>query len=268
MLRRPQFAAWAVVTLVTVVLLNLPDQWASRLKVLLGGCFLPVFGLMGTVQGIATQASQATSSRAELVQRLEAQDRTTRSLRLEVARLQAAEEENQRLRRLAGWQQSAPWKSRICRVLARDTANWWRTLQIDAGTREGLRPGLPVLTPDGLVGRLDRVGFATSEVVLVGDPKCRVSVLVRETGETGVLSTLSQGVWDHRLVDMTHLPRNITLKPGQTVYTSGMGGVFPAGIPVGTVVDARSVSYGLYSEARVKLAADTSRLIEVMVLIP
>jgi rod shape-determining protein MreC len=75
-------------------------------------------------------------------------------------------------------------------------------------------------------------------------------------------------VLDHRLVDLTHLPRNTALRPGQIVSTSGLGGIFPPGLPVGTVVDHRSVAYGLYTEARVKLLADTSRLREVMVILP
>jgi rod shape-determining protein MreC len=125
-----------------------------------------------------------------------------------------------------------------------------------------------VVCADGLVGRIDAVGPSTSEAILIGDPKCRVAVVVRETGEHGVLSSVSAGVLDHRLVDLTHLPRNTALRPGQTVFTSGLGGLFPAGIPVGTVVDVRSVGYGLYTEARVKLGADTSRLHELLVLFP
>jgi rod shape-determining protein MreC len=268
MLERPQLAAFAAIALVSLVLLNLPDHVAARAKVLLGGCFLPLFGLVGSVHTLAGDAAGLAVPRGELLRQLRERDRQNQTLRLELDRIRASEEENRRLRQLVGWQQASPWKSKPCRVLARDTANWWRTLQVDAGTRDGLRPGLPVVVPEGLVGRLDRVGFASAEVVLVGDPKCRVSVVVRETGETGVLSVLSHGVLDHRLVDLTHLPRNIALRPGQTVYTSGLGGVFPAGIPVGSLVDARSVSYGLYSEARVKLAADTSRLREVLVLLP
>jgi rod shape-determining protein MreC len=70
------------------------------------------------------------------------------------------------------------------------------------------------------------------------------------------------------LVDLTHLPRSSVLKAGQTLYTSGLGGVFPPGILVGTIVDSRSVGYGLYTEARVRIAADTSRAQEVMVWVP
>jgi rod shape-determining protein MreC len=268
MSKRPQVVAFVVVAMVSLVLLNLPDQLTGRVKTLIGGCFLPLFGLVGSLRGLAGEASAQVTPRAELLQRLREHDHQIQSLQLELARSRAVDDENQRLRQLVGWQQSSPWKTKVCRVLARDPSNWWRTLQIEAGTREGLRPGLPVLVPEGLVGRLDRVGFTASEVVLVGDPKCRVSVVVRETGETGILSVLAQGVLDHRLVDMTHLPRNTALRPGQTVYTSGLGGVFPAGIPVGAVVDSRSVSYGLYAEARVKLGADTSRIREVIVLQP
>jgi rod shape-determining protein MreC len=268
MSKRPQLVAFGAVVLLVLVLLNLPDQFAARVKIAIGTLFLPLFGLVGTVQNLAGEASRAATPRAVLTRQLEELRRQNQELRLELAQARAAFDENRRLRQLAGWRQSSPWKTRVCAVLARDPATWWRGFHVDVGSRDGLRPGLPVIVPEGLVGRLERVGFATAEVVLVGDPRCRVSVVVRETGETGVLSTLSAGVMDHRLVDLTHLPRNLAVRPGQTVFTSGMGGVFPPGIPVGTVVDTRSIGFGLYSEARVKLAADTSRLREVIVLLP
>ena len=87
-------------------------------------------------------------------------------------------------------------------------ATGWRTLLIDRGSRDGLRPNLPVISPEGLVGRVAEVGPSTAQVVFVGDPKCRVAVVVRETGEQGVITAPSAGVLDHRLVDLTHLPRN------------------------------------------------------------
>ena len=124
------------------------------------------------------------------------------------------------------------------------------------------------VTEGGIIMCAEVLGLTTAEVVFVGDPKCRVAVVVRETSEHGVLSSSSVGVLDHRLMDLTHLPRHTALKPGQRVFTSGLGGVFPAGLPVGTIVDYRSVGYGLYTEARVKLSADTSRLNEVLVLFP
>jgi rod shape-determining protein MreC len=118
---------------------------------------------------------------------------------------------------------------------------------------------------DGLVGRVGSVGLTRSQVVLVGDPNCRVSALVEnETRDTGVVG--AAGPLDSSLVDMSYLSRTANLKPGQTVVTSGLGGIFPKGIPIGKVVDAQAVDYGLRIEARVKLAANLSSLEEVWVL--
>ena len=86
--------------------------------------------------------------------------------------------ENDHLHDLIGWQRRVPWRLRLANVVIREPANWWRTVQIDLGTRDGMRENLPVLTADGLVGRISSVSYAHSQVVLVGDPACKVSALV------------------------------------------------------------------------------------------
>jgi rod shape-determining protein MreC len=149
----------------------------------------------------------------------------------------------------------------------RDPANWWRTVQIDLGSRDGLRENLPVLTAEGLVGRVSSVGLTRSQVVLMGDPNCHVSALVENPAhDMGIVS--ASGPLDTSLVDLTYLSGSASLKPGQNVFTSGLGGVFPKGIPVGQVVDSRPVEFGLYTEARVKLSANLGALEQVWVLFP
>jgi rod shape-determining protein MreC len=124
---------------------------------------------------------------------------------------------------------------------------------------------LPVLTTDGLVGRISSVGYARSQVVLIGDPNCRVSALVQDTAQdTGILS--ASGPMDSSLADLTYLSSTASLKSGQQVVTSGIGGIFPKGIPLGQIVDSRQVAFGLYTEARVKLNANFGALEEVWVL--
>ena len=146
----------------------------------------------------------------------------------------------------------------------RDPANWWRTVQIDLGSRDGLRENLPVLTADGLVGRVSSVGLTRSQVVLIGDPNCRVSALVENPAhDIGVIS--ASGPLDNSLVELTYLSGNADLKPGQNVVTSGLGGIFPKGIPIGQIVDAQPVEFGLYTEARVKLSANLGALEQVWV---
>ena len=74
---------------------------------------------------------------------------------------------------LYGWQQKTTWKLKLANAIVRDPANWWRTVQIDLGSRDGLRTNLPVLSTEGLVGRVSSVSLTRSQVVLVGDHDCR-----------------------------------------------------------------------------------------------
>jgi rod shape-determining protein MreC len=149
----------------------------------------------------------------------------------------------------------------------RDPANWWRTAQIDLGSRDGLRENLPVLTNDGLIGRISSVGLTRSQIILIGDPNCRVSARVENpTHDIGVLG--AGGPLDDSLVGLSYLSSGANLKSGQSVVTSGEGGIFPPGIPIGQIVDAQQVEFGLYTEARVKLNANLGALEEVWVLFP
>jgi rod shape-determining protein MreC len=86
------------------------------------------------------------------------------------------------------------------------------------------------------------------------------------TRDTGVLETA--GPFDSSLLTLSYLPMDANLKPGQNVVTSGLGGVFPQGIAIGKIVDTRQVEFGLYTEARVRLAVNLSALEEVWVLLP
>jgi rod shape-determining protein MreC len=158
-----------------------------------------------------------------------------------------------------------PWKLKLANVVLRDPANWWRTVEIDLGARDGVVENLPVLTADGLVGRVSSVGAISSQVVLIGDPNCKASALVENPAhDMGIIS--GSGPFDSSLADLTYLSGSANLKPGQSVITSGLGGIFPKGILIGQIVDSRSVEFGLYSEARVKLSANLGALEQVWVL--
>jgi len=252
MFRKKNYLALGAVTLLALLILSLPPRVTARLKLAAGSLFLPLFGLANTTQQLPADLANTVLPRRELLRQIE-NFRTTNEV-LEVQALQAAAiaRENSQLRALVGWQQQVPWKLKLANVIMRDPANWWRTVQIDLGSRDGLRENLPVLTAAGLVGRVSSVGLTRSQVVLIGDPNCRVSVLVENPA----------------LVDLTYLSGNANLKPGQNVITSGLGGVFPKGIPIGQMVDSRPVEFGLYTEARVKLAADLGALEQVWVLFP
>lgn len=279
MFRRPQYVALLVVFCLVVLFLSLPDRATSQIKLALGSLFLPLFGLAGSTQRATEQAGAALRPRRALVEELELLRRENLELKLQSMQSTQVWAENQRLREAVAWQRQAPWRTKLARVTLRDPANWWRAVHINLGERDGLRTNLPVVTPQGLIGRITQVAPQSAIVALVGDPNCRVSALIEPEAGTkpagaarglthGVVASGSSSLLTPSLVDLTYVDRQSAVKPGQRVVTSGLGGIFPRGILIGHVVDAALSPSGLYTEARLQLAADVSHLDELFVLLP
>jgi rod shape-determining protein MreC len=268
MLKRPHYIALGVVVLLTLIILNLPSQTASRLKLSIGSVFLPLVGLAGSAQNLAGKASDAALPRRELLRQNETLQRENQQLHLQALQAEETTRENARLRQLLGWKSRQRWNLKLGSVVLRDPANWWRTVQIDLGSRDGLTNNLPVLSPEGwLLGRISSVSLTRAQVVLLGDPGCRVAARVEnEAGDSGVIG--AAGPLDSEMVAMGFLSKNANLKPGQNVRTSGEGGIFPKGLLIGKIVDVRPGEYGLNNEARVKLAANLNAIEEVWVVFP
>lgn len=267
MFKQKHYLALGAVTLATLLIFSLPPSAVSRLKLAIGSLFLPLFGLTNTAQQLPVAAADAVLTRRELLQQLELARRENQQLKIQALQASATANENDQLRAALGWQRQMPWKLKFANVVMRDPANWWRTVEIDLGSRDGVRENMPVLTADGLVGRVSSVYLTRSRVVLLGDPQCKVSALVEDPArDTGVL-TASEPL-DNSLVDLAYLSGSADLKPGQNVATSRLGVIFPPGIPIGKIVDSRQADFGLYSEARVKLDANLGSLEQVWVLFP
>ena len=265
MFKQQNYVALGAVVFVAIVLLSLPTRATSRLKLAVSSWFLPLFGLVGAAQQLPADLADNSLPRRELLRQIDTLRRENQQLKASAVQTAAASRENDQLRAALGWQKQAPWKLKLAKVSMRDPANWWRTIQIDLGSRDGLTNNLPVLTADGLIGRVSAVGFLSSQVVLLGDPNCRVSALVENaTHDMGVLS--AGGPLDTSLVQLSYLSSSANLKPGQNVMTSGLGGIFPKGIPIGKIVYAQSVEHGLATEAQVKLNANPGALEQVWVL--
>jgi rod shape-determining protein MreC len=268
MFKQKHYLALGAVTLVAVLVLSLPPRAVSHLKLAVGSLFLPLFGLANSAQQLPADLADSVLPRRELLRQIDTLRRQNDLLKVQALQAAATARENDQLRTLLGQQKQMPWKLKLANVVMRDPANWWRTIQIDLGSRDGLTNNLPVLTADGLVGRVSSVSLTRSQVVLIGDPNCRISALVENpTHDTGIIS--ASGPLDNSLVELTYLSSSANLKPGQNVFTSGLGGVFPKGIPIGLVAeDAQPVEFGLYTEARVKLSANLGALEQVWVLFP
>ena len=266
MLKRPSYIAVGLVVLLALVVLNLPSHTKARLKLGIGSLFLPLLGLASSSQQLAGATLDRVVPRHELLRQNEALRQENQALRFKIMGADRLERENARLRQLLGWQAQQPRKIKLASVVLGDPSNWWRSLQIDLGSRDGMSTNLPVLSPEGaLVGRISSVGLTHSQVVLVGDPNCHVAAVVEnESRDNGVIG--ASGPMDRGLVELGLFSKNADLKPGQLVKTSGLGGIFPKDILIGQILDAQPI-YGLGTDARVKLAVDLGALEEVWVVV-
>jgi rod shape-determining protein MreC len=248
------------------VLLKLPNRTAAQVKLAVSSLFLPLHGLSASGRQLSEKAGNALIPRTELVRQLEQLQRENQELKIRDMQAAQSERENARLRQHFSFPANR-WRLQLARVVARDPANWWRTIRINRGSRDGITNNSPVLTAEGLVGRISEAGYAQSQVALLGDPDCRVAVVIEDTRDNGIIAPSSSSPLDNTLVDLAYLSRSSQLKAGQRVLTSGLGGVFPPGIPVGQIVDFRSMDFGLYNEARLKLQVKMNALEEVWVIL-
>src|SRR5438477_2930205 len=270
MLKRQYYMTVGLVLLVVLVVLNLPDQTAGKLKLAVGGLFLPLFGIAGAAQNLVEQADHTLAPRSTLLKQIDDLRKENQLLREQLMQTQEAWRENAQLRQALNWQRRVPWPLKLARVIGQDPANWWRAVSIDVGSHDGIRTNMTVLTAEGLVGRIAEVALYRSHVVMVGDPNCRFSAQVQDPRDKSVVAkgiiSPSASTLDRLLVDLIYMPGGSLLKPGQLVTTSGDGGIFQKGIAVGQIVDVRTNDYGLNLEARVKLAVNLNRLEQVWVM--
>lgn len=269
MLKKSHYIALALVAVVALIIFNLPTQTMSQFKLALSGLFLPLFALAGSSKQVLQKAGNTVLPRSVLTKENEKLRLDNEQFKIQIQQNTELLRENAALRQSVGWKKQITWNVKLARVIGRDPANWWRTVTIDAGEKQGMRVNLPVLTSDGLVGRIAVVGSGRSLVLLLGDPNLRVGATIadKDVHETGIIISTTAPL-DNNMVDFQYFSRNTAIKPGQTVMTSGDGDVFPRGIPIGQIVDLRNKSGELSTEARVKVAAELNSLEEVWVMFP
>ena len=183
------------------------------------------------------------------------------TLRRRLEQLQEQALETQRLERLLAMRQASKADLTTARVVGKDATNWFKTIVVDRGSLEGVRRNQPVLAPDGLVGRVVEVTPISARVQLVTDPVNAVGGLIQRTRVTGIVSgNLGAGA------RVRYLPLMANVVAGDEVVTSGMGGVFPKGIPIGRITAVERRSGALFQEATLQPAVDLGRLEEVLIL--
>jgi rod shape-determining protein MreC len=180
-----------------------------------------------------------------------------------VHRLKELEIENERLRTLLGFAQAVEYEYVVADVISRNADNWFSRITINRGSSDGIAKNMPVVTSQGLVGRISEVSANISVVQLLTDRDSGAGALVQASRDAGIVS--GQGS-QSSLLSMMFFERTAEVTPEDTVVTSGFGEIFPPGLFVGRVVDVRKDSYGLVKYASIKPGVDFGRLEEVLVI--
>ncbi len=215
--------------------------------------------LFGVVQHVVHSALRNLSLRSQVDRLMEQNAR----LLLETARYRDAALENRRLRRLLGFKQHSPYRIVPAEVIGHSGNAAIRSIKIDVGRREGLTRDLPVVTADGLVGRVYLVGPDYSLVHVLLDRNFRAAALVERSRVHGILRW-SGG--QYCLLD--DVPARADVRIGDVVVTSGLGGVYPHGLRLGVVTQVAEDVTSIFKTVYVKPSVDFSRLEEVAVLLP
>ncbi len=217
-----------------------------------GGLAAGVRGGIADLQAVSRLRAENESLRAKA----EAYDAT-------LHRLKELEIENERLRALLGFAAAVDYQYVVADVIARNADNWFSRVVLDRGSADGLAVNMPVVTSQGLVGRVIEVSANVSVVQLLTDRESGAGALIQTSRDAGIVS--GQGS-QSPLLEMMLFERAARVNVGDAVVTSGYGEIYPPGLYVGQVVEVTKDSYGLLKYAHVKPGVEFGRLEEVLVI--
>jgi len=167
-----------------------------------------------------------------------------------------------RLEKLLNLTQQSSYQTVTAQVIARDPSVWFDSLSIDKGRWAGVEINMPVVTSDGIVGRVVSTGPLNSQVMLVTDEKSGAGAIVGQLGTSNAMGSI-KGMGENGLLDMRYVSSLEKVQMGDTVYTTGQDGVYPAGLTVGQVVE---IHPGSPQTIHIRPSAGLDRLKEVTVL--
>ncbi len=210
------------------------------------------------VRGFFAWATDLGVSRSQLEQLRSQNER----LRSRVSELEEARIENIRLRRLVKITESGKIDAVAAHVIGRPLNQWEGVITIDRGSSDGLKPGLPVVGPRGLLGQTVSVSPRSARVRLITDQRSGVAALVQRTRAAGIVKGSIAGQ-----LNMQFVSTETTVRAGDVIVTSGMGGIYPKGLIVGEATDIEREPNALFQVIRVEPASQLSGLEEVLVLV-
>ncbi len=188
--------------------------------------------------------------------------RSIQSMQMENARYRELLATHQRLQNLLQFKETTNWPMVAAQVIGRDPTGWFKSVILDKGERSGLKMNMPVVSAEGVVGRVVSVSPNYAKVLLVIDQNSAVDCLNQSTRDQGILRGAST-----KVCELDYVLKTSRMHPEDMIITSGMGRVFPKGLPVGRVLSVSERPGALFKDVQVRPMVDFSRLEEVLVIL-
>lgn len=214
-------------------------------------------------QGIYSKVSKVWHGYMDLVSVREENDAIKsrlQQLENEVVSLQEVRSENERFARMLSFVQETKLDGLLAQVIGFSPSNWMQAITINKGKRDGVDVGMAAIAGSGVVGQVIEASRGTARILLVTDSISGVDAVVQESRARGVISGNGKGSFVFKYV-----PREYEVKTGDRIVTSGIGGVYQAGLLIGFVSDVKKQGSLLFQEIEVKPAVDFSRVEEVYI---
>jgi rod shape-determining protein MreC len=225
------------------------------------------------VQSPVTSITSASTRYFESIYYLRTAQTENDTLKLRIQELetdlqtkQTMSAENDRLSALIKLRDESKIKLVPGKIIGRDPSTWFDAATINQGSLAGIKLYMPVVTPDGLAGRVIAVSPITAQFVLITDDKSAAAAVVGQLGVSNAMGVL-RGTEDKGLLVMSYVPGSIPVAIGEIVYTTGQDGIYPPGLKIGEVVDVRLGSATVPHTIYIKPSAKIYAMQEVAVLL-
>jgi rod shape-determining protein MreC len=222
----------------------------------------PVSSAKSTISGFFESFS---SMRTAVTEVDDLRGRVTQ-LETELRESQNLTTENERLRGLLQFKDDSKYKILPARVIGRDPSTWFDMATINRGSLDGVKPNMPVVTRDGLAGRVVLVTPISAQFMLLPDEKSAAGAIIGELADSNALGVV-RGMGDKGVLEMRYVPGYEKVEVGTLVTTSGQDGIFPPGLKIGEIIEVRSGSATIPHTIYIRPSVRMSALNEVAVLL-
>ncbi|HEX7325484.1 MAG TPA: rod shape-determining protein MreC [Rhodanobacteraceae bacterium] len=245
-----------------LMVLDHRNGWLPRARYAAAAAIVPVYKLAATPADWAREASTAFAQRHQLIDENRQLREALLLAQARLNRMNAVTHQNARLKQLLDTRRLLGMHAQLARLIDVQLGPTRDRIMLNVGAAEGVHVGQVVIDAHGVMGQVIQTLPHASIAMLVTDPDHAVPVMDSRTGLRGI----AHGTGNPEQLVVPNLPLSSGLKPGDLMVTSGLGGRFPAGFPVGTITRLQHDASGMFLEALVKPAAHLERSGEVLLL--